>query len=1539
MSKANTRNNTKGCEKGMRNKIKRKENLPRKLLSLIMAAVMVLTLLPTLTVPVLAASEVWDGTSAASFAYGDGSEEHPFEIATAEQLALMADLVNEHNQTPTSVTDMVYGGAFYKLTDNIVLNGDAPDNEWTPIGNGSNKFNGTFDGNGKVISGIFIDLADTDNVGLFGYTNYKADIQDVGLEIISVTGKDNVGGLAGYQYNGEITGCYVTGADGTGSVSGCGDVGGLIGGSGVGSTITDCYATVDVTGTDDYVGGLVGRLSSSDPSITGSYNAGSVSGSGSYVGGVTGYNDGTVMDCYNSGSVSGTGDDYVGGLVGRNDGTVTDCYNSGSVSSTGDYRVGGVAGQNFGTVQYCYNIGSISGKNDVGGVAGENYDFAKLLNSFNLGSVSGYSNVGGVAGSARYSTVSNCYNTGAVSGNNGVGGVAGSGHFTLQNSYNAGFVSGNDGVGSVIGYYSGSYTVSNCYYDKQMSPTEGIGYLEESDAAAAAGVLTSEMLGDALSESLGDAGDWVFTEGLYPRLAEMDESDAAVVSATPVELFFTSSSEYETFDAVKSDFALGGSGNGVSWMSSDTDVISIDGYDAEVTCQSAFTPVTLTASKNDAGRTVTLTVFWDPPTVDCPYDGCEEEAVLITSGAMLEAIGRSEELLAGCYVLGNDIDLAGEPWTPLGTFTGHFFGGGHKIKNLTVDISGENCGDIFLDKANEQTYIIPADDVGAIFGAGLFMKLEGAEVSDLILENPSVQVITNQGQGFFLAGALAGLAEGGEIRGVSVTNPDIGVTLVGTGLSHFAAGGLAGYFVDVTPVSGVSVSGGSVSGTVSDYTDEEGTYTSYFNGDSVEAVGGIVGASYRSVVVNAASDTEVGIDNEDSAFMDSSPDNQLNIYAGGIAGYSSAADKLAAYMCVHNSYSRSDISVAHNGVAADIHAGGLVGYLEDSAINNYYLAPDGGGISVADHDTGSGVNSGLLFGTVVNPADDGYIISRNYSEDDSAAVGAAEGSGEVGTAGITDAIALLAALNDGREDVAEGVEAQYGIVFALQKVFDWKIDAAANDGLPIFGKYSVMFNSNGGSAVPSQSVSYGGTATQPTAPTKTGYTFGGWYSDSGLTTAFDFGAAITGDITLYAKWTPESSGGDDDDDDRGNGGGRTSTPSAPPTPPAGSNGNITATPPTLNQSTGVASTQINSSALNAALTSAAQDGNGKKTVEITVPPVQGAAAYETSLPASALSSSADTRLAINTAIANVTLPGNMLSGTGLKGDAGLTIGTGDKSDLPDDVKAAIGDKPLIQLTLSIDGRQTDWSNPDAPVTVSIPYTPTPEELANPESIVVWYIDGKGNAVSVPNGRYDPVTGTVVVDVTHFSDYAVVYNQVSFSDVARGAWYYRPVSFIAARGITTGTGGGSFGPEVRLTRGEFIVMLMKAYGITPDENPTDNFADSGNSYYTGYLAAVKRLGISEGTGGNMFEPDKEITRQEMFTLLYNALKVIGKLPTGNSGKTLGQFTDAGQIDSWAKDAMTLLVKTGTVGGNDGKLNPTGTATRAEIAQILYNMLGK
>jgi hypothetical protein len=135
------------------------------------------------------------------------------------------------------------------------------------------------------------------------------------------------------------------------------------------------------------------------------------------------------------------------------------------------------------------------------------------------------------------------------------------------------------------------------------------------------------------------------------------------------------------------------------------------------------------------------------------------------------------------------------------------------------------------------------------------------------------------------------------------------------------------------------------------------------------------------------------------------------------------------------------------------------------------------------------------------------------------------------------------------------------------------------------------------------------------------------------------------------------------------------------------------------------------------------------------------------------------------------------------------------------------------------------------------------------------------------------------------------------------------------------------------------MLMRAYGIAPDLKPTENFADAGNTYYTGYLSAVKRLGIAGGVGNNRFEPDRAITRQEMAVMLYNALKALSRLPESGTGKPLSDFSDSGQISFWATDAFKELVQCGILEGSGGKLNPKNELTRAQMAQVLYNLLSE
>jgi uncharacterized repeat protein (TIGR02543 family) len=277
----------------------------------------------------------------------------------------------------------------------------------------------------------------------------------------------------------------------------------------------------------------------------------------------------------------------------------------------------------------------------------------------------------------------------------------------------------------------------------------------------------------------------------------------------------------------------------------------------------------------------------------------------------------------------------------------------------------------------------------------------------------------------------------------------------------------------------------------------------------------------------------------------------------------------------------------------------------------------------------------------------------------------------------------------------------------------------------------------------------------------------------------------------------------------------------------------------------------------------------------------------------------------------------------------------DSASLLEEIRERIGNRPVYSFSLSSGGNAIpDFGGGTA--TVRIPYTLASGE--DPNAVVVYYVDGTGNLIPV-NGRYDTETQTAIFTTEHFSVYAIGYNYISFADVAEDAWYYNAVTFLAAREVTNGTTIDTFSPDIALTRGQCIVLLMRACGIEPDENPGANFSDAGDMYYTGYLAAAKRLDISNGVGNNRFAPDSEITRQELFTLLYRALTVLGRLPQETVDSAADDFTDAGEISDYALTAMNTLIKTGLVSGNNRRLEPLSASTRAQMAQVLYNLLSR
>ncbi|HZG83417.1 S-layer homology domain-containing protein [Paenibacillus sp.] len=367
--------------------------------------------------------------------------------------------------------------------------------------------------------------------------------------------------------------------------------------------------------------------------------------------------------------------------------------------------------------------------------------------------------------------------------------------------------------------------------------------------------------------------------------------------------------------------------------------------------------------------------------------------------------------------------------------------------------------------------------------------------------------------------------------------------------------------------------------------------------------------------------------------------------------------------------------------------------------------------------------------------------------------------------------------------------------------------------------------------------------------------------------------------------------------------------------------------------------------LSAAMNRAQADANGIKTIRIEADfgdVADWKNGIELSIPASYLAASSETyRLAFISPLGNVTLPSNMLDNDEWsEGSLSLSIVPSDPSAMPAEVRAGVGSRPMLDIELvKADGEVIEWSNDDASVEISIPYTPSAGERAN--RLVVWYIDEQGSIFPIVGGKFDATTQSMTFATTHFSRFAIAYRDVRFSDVTETAWHAEAIEYLAAREIVNGAGDGRFLPERAVTRAEFLVMAMNAFGIGADETAADNFADAGNQYYTPYLAAAKRLGLVNGLGDNRFAPEAGITRQDMAVMLYRISKAANvKLPSAENRGSLNGFSDAAEVADYATEAMNAFLRTGIVRGvGQGLLAPNGETSRAMAAQIIYNVVSK
>ena len=177
----------------------------------------------------------------------------------------------------------------------------------------------------------------------------------------------------------------------------------------------------------------------------------------------------------------------------------------------------------------------------------------------------------------------------------------------------------------------------------------------------------------------------------------------------------------------------------------------------------------------------------------------------------------------------------------------------------------------------------------------------------------------------------------------------------------------------------------------------------------------------------------------------------------------------------------------------------------------------------------------------------------------------------------------------------------------------------------------------------------------------------------------------------------------------------------------------------------------------------------------------------------------------------------------------------------------------------------------------------------------------------------------------------------FTDMGSHGWAAASVDFLYEGGVTTGTSATTYGPALNITRGDFILMLYRAFGLTA--SASDGFKDvPANSYYAQAIAVAKALGIAQGGSDGAFRPADPLTREDAMVFLYRTLSRTGRTLAEAPAAYLNRFSDGSATSSYAQGSVAALVQAGVIqGDNNGRLNPKGSLTRAEMAVILHRVL--
>lgn len=178
----------------------------------------------------------------------------------------------------------------------------------------------------------------------------------------------------------------------------------------------------------------------------------------------------------------------------------------------------------------------------------------------------------------------------------------------------------------------------------------------------------------------------------------------------------------------------------------------------------------------------------------------------------------------------------------------------------------------------------------------------------------------------------------------------------------------------------------------------------------------------------------------------------------------------------------------------------------------------------------------------------------------------------------------------------------------------------------------------------------------------------------------------------------------------------------------------------------------------------------------------------------------------------------------------------------------------------------------------------------------------------------------------------------FKDVKRGDWYYEAVDFVVSQGLFAGTSNTTFSPNARMTRGMLVTVLGRNSNVDTAQYQFARplFTDVSTSmYYSPYINWGHVCGIVSGVGDGKFKPNYYLSREQLVTLFYRYAEAVG-FDTAILDESFYTFEDWDSVSDYAVEPMRWAVSHGCINGNDkNELNPFEVASRAMVAQVLYN----